>query len=122
MNNGRIIIIACFGFSAVVLGAWGAHGLKPHLSPDETQWFETANRYHFYHTLAMLCVAVMAAKPGSRWIRFSFIAFLTGILFFSGSLYLMAAAGWRFLGPLTPMGGVALLAGWAMLAVAIIRK
>lgn len=120
MNNRWIVIAACFGFMAVALGAFGAHGLKPHLSPEEMQWFETANRYHFYHALALFSAALLPA--GSKWIRYSLIAFMTGIVLFSGSLYLMAVLGWKFLGPATPIGGLAFLAGWAMLAAGIINK
>ena len=122
MHKYFIAIAAVSGFLAVALGAFGAHGLKPHLSPDELQWFETANRYHFYHTLAIFGTALLLMKMQSRWLKYSGIAFVAGILVFSGSLYVMAVTGLKMLGAVTPIGGLAFLAGWAMLLAGSLDK
>lgn len=114
--NKTLLLIACIsGFLAVALGAFGAHGLKPRLSMEELQWFETANRYHFYHTLALLSVALL--KGESPLLRNAGFAFVIGILLFSGSLYVMAVTGLKTLGMITPLGGLAFLAGWGFLCV-----
>jgi uncharacterized membrane protein YgdD (TMEM256/DUF423 family) len=110
-----LFIAACCGFLAVALGAFGAHALKPHLSAEQMQWFETASRYHFYHALALLFAARMVKKQ-KRWPEYSCVAFLLGIILFSGSLYVMAVSGMKSLGIITPAGGLCFLAGWALLA------
>ena len=122
MYKRWLVATACSGFLAVAFGAFGAHGLKQHLTPDEMEWFETANRYHFYHTLAMFCVVSLPVNVEKLWLTYSLIAFMVGILLFSGSLYLMAVTGWKFLGPVTPMGGLSFLAGWALLVVGLMKK
>ncbi len=104
-----------FGALAVMLGAFGAHALKARLSPEHLQTFETAVRYQMYHALALFA----AAHVGSRWAGRLFVA---GILLFSGSLYGLIATGWRWLGPITPLGGSCLIAGWVALTLAAARR
>jgi len=103
---------------AVGLGAFGAHGLRNRLAPDMLAVFETAVRYHMYHALALVIVAVML----TRWDGWLFHAagwsFAIGIVLFSGSLYALALTGVRALGMITPLGGLAFILGWAFLAVA----
>jgi uncharacterized membrane protein YgdD (TMEM256/DUF423 family) len=103
---------------AVAAGAFGAHGLRDRLAPDLLAIFETAARYQMYHALAMilaaLCAATRLAGPKSRAAG---VLFGVGIAIFSGSLYLLALSGVRFLGAITPFGGAAFLAGWALLAL-----
>lgn len=120
MNKTFLVIAALSGFIAVALGAFGAHGLKPHLSAETLQWFETGNRYHFYHTFALLAVALL--RNDSKLIRYAGFAFLLGIVLFSGSLYVMAVTGVKILGIITPIGGLAFLAGWGMLGMFSIRN
>lgn len=120
-NKKFLLIAAVSGFLAVAIGAFGAHGLKPHLTSEAMGWFETGSRYHFYHTLAILAVALLAKGDSKLW-NYSGWAFLLGILLFSGSLYVMAVTGIRVLGAVTPIGGLAFLAGWGLLAVAGLRK
>lgn len=120
MNKTFLVLAGISGLLAVALGAFGAHGLKPHLSTDELLWFETGNRYHFYHTFALLAVALL--KNDSRLLRYAGFSFLIGILLFSGSLYIMAVTGVRALGMITPVGGIAFLAGWGMLVRFAIQK
>jgi len=105
---------------AVAAGAFGAHALRARLEPRDLEIFETAARYQMYHGLALLAVAwlvTLRATPAAQagW------AFVAGTLLFSGSLYLMVFTGQRWLGAVTPLGGVAFLIGWALLAVAARR-
>ncbi|MOA42848.1 hypothetical protein D3C78_1649400 [compost metagenome] len=118
---------AFFGALAVILGAFGAHGLEGKISEQHIETWKTANQYHFYHTLALLFLSTFSrAKTAS--IRVSFIAFIIGLLFFSGSLYLLSVreiTGFgnpAILGPITPLGGVAFIVGWAALFVAALKN
>ena len=111
---------AISGFLAVALGAFGAHALKQRLSADMLAVYETAVQYHFYHTLALLAVAVLMAG-GAQGLKLSAVLFLVGTLIFSGSLYALALSGVKILGAVTPIGGLLLLAGWACLAYAAIK-
>ena len=108
------------GFFGVAIGAFGAHGWKGRLDALGTAaTFETAVQYHFVHTLALLAVGlifrsatVTTAGSVAGW------GFLVGVVVFSGSLYALALTGYRILGAITPLGGLAFLVGWAALAVA----
>ena len=103
-------------FIAVALGAFAAHGLKSRLEPAMLATFETGVRYHMYHALALLAVGWACTRwPGgaaqaSGWL------FVAGTVLFSGSLYALSLTGVRWLGAITPVGGVAFLAGWLCLA------
>lgn len=103
-------------FLGVALGAFAAHGLKTKLSPEMFDIFEVGGRYHMYHALALLAVA----WASSRWPVGSVTAagwlFLIGTIIFSGSLYLLSLTGLRWLGAITPIGGLAFLIGWILLA------
>jgi uncharacterized membrane protein YgdD (TMEM256/DUF423 family) len=101
----------------VALGAFGAHALRARLEPRSLEIYETGVRYQMYHAFALLAVAWLLSRnvpaaANAGW------AFMLGTLLFSGSLYLMALTGWRWLGPVTPLGGAAFLAGWVLLALA----
>lgn len=114
-----IALSALFGAAAVGLGAFGAHGLENILSVDMLDTYEVGVRYHFYHALAALVLAISGAgllelKSG----RVAFWMFLVGTTIFSGTLYLLAVTGIRWLGAITPIGGVALIVGWCCLAYA----
>jgi uncharacterized membrane protein YgdD (TMEM256/DUF423 family) len=107
---------------AVLLGAFGAHGLESRLSPEMLEIFETGVRYHFYHALGLCVVAwVVARNPEVPAARLAGLLFVVGIVIFSGSLYALALTGARWLGAITPVGGVAFILGWATLAVAAVR-
>ncbi|HET7024911.1 MAG TPA: DUF423 domain-containing protein [Gemmatimonadales bacterium] len=102
---------------AVAAGAFGAHALKGHLSPDDLAIFETGARYQMYHALALLAVAWAATRwPGGAVSTAGWL-FVVGALLFSGSLYALALTGVRWLGAVTPLGGLAFLAGWVCLAI-----
>ena len=106
---------AVLGFLGVAAGAFGAHGLRGALAPDRLEIFETAVRYQLIHALALLAVPILGAA-GAGW------AFLAGTIIFSGSLYLLVLTDQRWLGAVTPIGGVVMLAGWVLLAVAVARR
>lgn len=109
---------SAFGFLGVGAGAFGAHALKARLSPAMIETFEVAVRYQVFHALALLAVGALLppeAPAAMRWAGWSFVA---GIVIFSGSLYLLVLTGIRWLGAVTPIGGVALLAGWLCLFAA----
>lgn len=112
-------LAACSGFVSVALGAFAAHGLKGQLAPAMLEVFQTAVQYQFYHSLAWLLVAVLGLRAGAlKRLRFSGFCFATGILLFCGSLYVLALSGIHWLGAVTPLGGVAFLLGWLLLATA----
>ena len=108
-------------FLAVAAGAFGAHALRARLPTDLLGIFETAARYQMYHALGLIVVAWAVARwpgPLPQWAGWLFVA---GTVLFSGSLYALALSGVRWLGAITPLGGVAFLAGWACLALAARR-
>lgn len=120
MSKLYLLIAAASGFFAVALGAFGAHGLKQKLSADMLAVYQTGVQYHFYHTLALFGVALLLLQlPQSTALRWSAALFFIGIIIFSGSLYVLAISGVRWLGAVTPLGGVAFLVGWILLAVAV---
>jgi uncharacterized membrane protein YgdD (TMEM256/DUF423 family) len=111
---------AVLGFFAVAIGAFAAHGLKPHLNADQQVTFETGVKYHFIHTLALLAVAIMLHFGRKKHLNLAGWGFIIGIFFFSGSLYLLSTRSLHgmsveWLGPITPVGGLFFLAGWVAL-------
>lgn len=107
---------ALFGALGVVLGAFGAHALRGVLDEAALRTWHTAVEYQLWHALALLAVSL--ALPPSRWRRVSAFAFAIGIVLFSGSLYALALGAPHIVGAITPLGGVALIAGWLALATA----
>ena len=105
----------------VALGAFGAHALKARLSEDLLVVFEVGVRYQMYHALALLAVAWASTRWPGIWVNVSGCLLLVGIVVFSGSLYVMAFTGARWLGVITPIGGLCFILGWLALAVAAIR-
>jgi uncharacterized membrane protein YgdD (TMEM256/DUF423 family) len=122
MDRTFLLAGAVAGLVAVAFGAFGAHGLRGRLTPEMLAVFETGVRYHMYHALALLLVAALSrdVAHGGRAIAAAGWLFISGIVLFSGSLYLLAVTGVTVLGAITPIGGVAFLAGWALLAIAAI--
>ncbi len=113
----RILITAAIsGALAVILGAFGAHGLKKIITPDMLEVFKTGVQYQFYHTFALLAVGIFMQTSKSKALKWAGYLFIAGIFLFSGSLYLLAITGIKILGAITPFGGVAFIAGWIALA------
>lgn len=105
------------GLLGVAIGAFGAHALRGRLDEYARGIFETAVQYHFIHALALLAVGLLALQaPGSALLRSAGWLFVIGLLLFSGSLYLLSVSGVRWLGAITPLGGLAFMAAWACLA------
>lgn len=112
-----LTLAAINGFLAVALGAFAAHGLRNIVSPELISTFQTGVQYHMYHALALLGVGVLLLHfPRQTLLQASAWLFVAGIVIFSGSLYILALSGIRWLGAITPIGGVLFLAGWLMLA------
>jgi uncharacterized membrane protein YgdD (TMEM256/DUF423 family) len=120
VDRNFLLIGAIAGFTGVALGAFGAHGLRGRLTPEMLGVFETGVRYQLYHAVALVAVAGIMPRLGSRLAVWAGWLFTLGIVLFSGSLYVLALSGVRVLGAITPLGGVAFLAGWALLAYAAI--
>ena len=116
---------AVFGFVAVALGAFGAHALKAQLSVEALEWYRTGVQYQFWHALGMLALVracgAAPVTPGRRAAIIACACFAAGIVLFSGSLYAMALSDprGRWLGAVTPVGGLCFLAGWICAAVAL---
>ena len=106
---------------AVGLGAFGAHALKTSLSPEDLVTFETGVRYQMYHALALLGTAWAAGRWESSLIEWSGWLFVLGIVVFSGSLYILVLTGQRWLGAVTPLGGLALILGGVLLGLTVLR-
>lgn len=116
--NGWLVVAAVNGFLAVAAGAFGAHAMRGNFDPQSMGLFETAAMYHMFHALA-IGLAVLAARGTLS--NMAAGLFLTGIVLFCGSLYLLALTGVRAIGIVTPLGGLAFLVGWATLAYAAWR-
>ena len=112
---------AGYGFLGVAFGAFGAHALKARLSADMLSVWKTAVEYQLYHALALLVVGLIATQRPSIAITNAGICFAVGVLLFSGSLYGMALTGVRWLGAITPLGGMLFLIGWALLFWAALK-
>lgn len=117
-RRGFGMAAAALGTSAVALGAFGAHALQGHLDETALRVWHTAVQYQFWHMLALLGVCALAPARGSRAWRTSGILFVAGTAIFSGSLYALALGAPRWVGAVTPLGGLALIAGWVLLGAA----
>lgn len=107
-------VAAAFGTSAIFLGAFGAHGLSAKVTPERLANWHTAANYHLMHALAILALALFAKATG-RTVNLPAGLFSVGVLFFSGSIYLLVLTGQKWLGPITPLGGLLMAAGWLSL-------
>ena len=116
-----LFVAAINGGLAVLCGAFAAHGLSARLDVNARSVFETGARYHMYHALAMGLAAFAMRGPAQTRARAAAILFVTGILLFSGSLYLLALTGMNWLGFVTPLGGLSFIAGWVLLALAALK-
>lgn len=113
---------ATFGFLSVLLGAFGAHALKQHLSSEMLVIFETGVRYQAYHAFALLAAAWAVTVFNSKLISRAGTCFTAGIIIFSGSLYLLALSGIKTFGAITPIGGLLLMAGWVFMILGTLKR
>ena len=113
---------AVFGGLGVAFGAFGAHALRAALSPDDLATFEIGVRYQLIHALALFAVAWATTQWDASTVTIAGWAFTVGIVVFSGSLYTLVLTGQRWLGAVTPIGGVAFLVGWGLLAWTALRS
>ncbi len=106
----------------VLIGAFGAHGLKARLTVENMTVFQTAVQYHFYHAVGLILLGLIAWHiPASPYLRWSGWLMLAGIILFSGSLYALSITNIRWLGMITPFGGVAFILAWLLLTIGIIK-
>jgi uncharacterized membrane protein YgdD (TMEM256/DUF423 family) len=128
MHRSFIITASLLLALAVILGAFGAHGLKKIVPPEAVSTFETGVRYHFYHGFALLAAGIIYDRFHSAWIVRAGYLFIAGIVLFSGSLYLLTflkasdTVGLSGIGIITPFGGLLFIAGWISLAAGVIIK
>jgi len=119
MSRTFFFLGAVSGFIAVAAGAFGAHSLRDRLTPEYVSVFETGARYQMYHALALLAVAWVIERGGGTSAQWAGWLFVIGTVLFSGSLYGLALTGTRWMGAITPLGGVAFSAGWVCLALSL---
>ncbi len=125
MHKVFLLYSGVLGALSVILGAFGAHGLKKYVPAETVSTFETGVRYQFYHVFALLAVAILYEKFASKYLVYAGNSFLIGILLFSGSLYLLTflkatdSVGLSKLGIITPIGGLFFIAGWIFLILGI---
>ena len=127
MQNKQLFISGLVGALAIIIGALGAHALKPHLSLLQLESFKTGNNYHIYHSLLLVFLAFVKDNS-SKLIKMSTAFFYAGIVLFSGSIYLLSTKDllgittWKWLGPITPFGGLCFIAGWVSLAFLGVKR
>lgn len=122
MAKFALVAASFSGLLSVVFGAFGAHALKARLSAESLSAFQTGVSYQMYHALALLLVGVLMLQiRDSAALEWSAWFFVAGTVLFSGSLYLLATTSMRWLGPVTPLGGLCFILGWAFLAYAMLK-
>lgn len=122
MSKTILMTASVFLALAVAIGAFGAHGLKSHFTAEMMNTYKTGVEYHFYHALGLLLVGILAYVMPSGLLNWSAIFIATGIILFSGSLYLLAITGIKWLGAITPFGGLSFIAGWILFFIAVWKK
>lgn len=128
MHRSFLITAVLLLALAVILGAFGAHGLKQILPPESISTFETGVRYHFYHGFALLITGMLYERFRNKWVLYAGYGFIGGTILFSGSLYLLTlmkatnTVGLTGIGIITPFGGLLFITGWVLLAIACIVK
>lgn len=116
-----LAIGAFLGGLSVILGAFGAHSLRNILETRQLEIFETATRYQMYHALALILTGILLEKSANTWLVWAGFAFLVGVIIFSGSLYALALSNIKWLGAITPIGGVAFILGWIFILLGVIK-
>jgi uncharacterized membrane protein YgdD (TMEM256/DUF423 family) len=120
--KGFVVMGALLAAAAVAAGAFGAHALAARLTPERLATWETAARYHMYHALALVLLGAVAQRWPSPLLQLAGWLFVAGVTIFAGTVYALALGGPRWLGAITPLGGLALIGGWLALAVAVARS
>ena len=119
-DRARLVRLGAIAMAfGVALGAFGAHGLRDRLAPDLLAVYETGVRYHLVHALGLCVAAWLAGEDQTRSARLAGVLLVVGILLFSGSLYVLALTGVRAFGAVTPLGGIAWLAAWILIATRV---
>jgi uncharacterized membrane protein YgdD (TMEM256/DUF423 family) len=122
-STKNFLIMACLLMAtAVSLGAFGAHGLKKIITPDMLSVYQTGVQYQFYHALGLLGVAFIAHVNSTKLVNMAGNLMFTGVMIFSGSLYLLVILNIKWLGAITPIGGVLMVISWVLLAWAVFRS
>lgn len=121
MPNRFLVFAAINGFLVVTFGAFGAHALETRLGADMLAVWQTGVQYQMFHVAGLIAVHLLQSTAGTKKASFAGWCFVGGILVFSGSLYLLALSGQTWLGMITPLGGLAFLAGWVQLARAALQ-
>ena len=121
MNRTFVALGSSLAFLGVALGAFGTHGLKDRLSPASIEIWKTAVQYHLIHALALVFIGLLASQIQSKNIERAGWLIFAGTIVFAGSLYALAVSGIKWLGAITPLGGVCFLAGWLMIAVTVAK-
>ncbi|MEQ9443873.1 MAG: DUF423 domain-containing protein [Cyclobacteriaceae bacterium] len=123
MQKFVLITASALGALSVMIGAFGAHALQATLEAQgRLDTFETAVKYQFYHTLALLLIGLLMFRIQDKLLDYAALSMMGGILIFSGSLYILCLSGMRWLGAVTPIGGLLFIAGWILLLLAITRS
>jgi len=118
-----LILGAANAALVVILGAFGAHGLKARLGADMMTVYQTGVQYHMFHALGLLAVGLTLTQlPESALLKLSGWLMLAGIVIFSGSLYVLSTTGWKWLGAVTPFGGLSFIAAWVVFVVAAVKS
>ncbi len=124
MSSMPKLLLALGGANAalvVVLGAFGAHGLKARLSAEMMAIYQTGVQYHLFHALGLLVLGTVALWLPSSYLKWAGWLMLAGIVLFSGSLYLLSVTGTRWLGAITPFGGAAFIAAWVLFCIGVLK-
>lgn len=123
MQKIILLTASTFGALSVMVGAFGAHALRATLEAQgRLETFETAVKYQFYHTLALLAIGLLMYKISDKLLGYAGFSMIGGVIIFSGSLYILCLSGIRWLGAITPIGGVLMIVGWVLLFWAVARS
>ena len=122
MSKSILKTASIFLALAVAIGAFGAHGLKARLSVEMMQIYKTGVEYHFYHALGLFLVGVLPISFPSKLLKLAAVFLTSGIVLFSGSLYILAISGLNWFGAITPLGGISFIAGWILIFTSFFKK
>lgn len=118
-----LILGGILGALSVAIGAFGAHGLEATLTANaRVDTFETAVKYQFYHTLALILLGILMLNVQSNYFSYAGVSFLIGIVIFSGSLYTLSLTNFTWLGAITPIGGLAFIMGWVFMILGVSKS